>query len=270
MSGYSVYLDDAGHPNDKPYLVIGGFIAREDRWEDFEEPWKDILRKRRIDFPFHATDFFFEHRKDPKLKHVVTDLVRVITNHVEASFSITIEMEAYKEFNQKFRLEEMCGTPYAIITKSLHENVELWQKVVGPRSPLLYFVEDGTLHRGDMMDCLRDRDGINPPIPVPKAHIACQAADFYAYSVFQSAIQGGKPSLSYRCFQEKLQFPRERLDARIFRDNLEKYLSEPHTKLLGVEEKILIPSRAATEGMQFNFDGNPKKFRKARVGFPKR
>ncbi len=58
MSGYSVYLDDSGHPIDKPYLVLGGFIAAEDRWLNFEKPWLEILRQRKIDFPFHATDFF--------------------------------------------------------------------------------------------------------------------------------------------------------------------------------------------------------------------
>lgn len=270
MTGYSVYLDDSGHPEDQPYLVVGGFIAREDRWLAFESPWREILRTRQIDFPFHATDFFSRHRSDPKLKHVVTDLVRVITNYVEASFSVAIDLNAYKDFNRELRLEEMCGTPYAIITKAIHENVVLWQKLVGSRSPLLYFVEDGTLHRGDMMDCLRERDRINPPVPVPKAHVACQAADLYAYSVYQSAMQDGKPFLGYQCFMEKLQFPRERMDARIFRSELEGYLARPNTKLVGIPEKIPIPSRAATVGMKFNFEGNQKKFRKGTVGIPKK
>jgi hypothetical protein len=269
MSGYSVYLDDSGHPEDKPYLVMGGFIAREDRWVAFENPWREILGKRKINFPFHATDFFFERKNDPKLKHIVADLVRVITNHVEASFSVVIDVNAYKDFNRTLRLEELCGTPYAIITKAIRENVETWQKLVGPRSPLLYFVESGTLHRGDMMDCLRDRDGINPPIPVPKAHIACQAADLYAYSVYQTAMRNGKRCLSFQYFEDKLQFPKERLDARIFRSDLETYVSQPNTKLVGIDEKVLIPSRAATEGMNFNFEGNTKKVRRATVGLPK-
>jgi Protein of unknown function (DUF3800) len=270
MSGYSIYLDDSGHPEDKPYLALGGFIASEERWVDFEEPWRDILRVRKIDFPFHATDFFSSRRKDPKLRHIVNDLVRVITNHVEAAFSVVIDINAYREFNQTRRLEEFAGTPHAIITKNLHENVETWQKVVGPRSPLLYFVEAGTLHRGDMMDCLRDRDGINPPIPVPKAHIACQAADLYAYSIFQTVMQGGKPFISIECFMEKLRFPEERMDARIFRSDLETYLSQPTTVLQGSTEKIRIPPRAQTGEAKINFKGNTKKFRRATVGLPKR
>ena len=270
MSGYSIYLDDAGHPDDKPYLVVGGFIATEDRWIDFEKPWREILRSRKIDFPFHATDFFHERKRDPKLEHIAADLVRTITNYIEAAFSVVIDMNAYRDFNRILRLEEVVGTPYALVTRGIHEDVAKWQEVVGPHSPLLYFIEDGTLHRGDMMDCLKDRDQINPPIPVPKSHVACQAADLYAYSVYQTAMQGGNPFLTFRYFMQKLQHPRERWDAKIFRPELEDYLSRPNTKLLGVPGKVAIPPRAMTEGLKFTFEGNRKKVRRATVGMPKK
>ena len=145
VSGYSVYLDDSGHPVDKPYLVLGGFIAREDRWIAFEKAWKDCLRSRGVDFPFHAVDFFAKHKNDPKLNYILADLVIVITNHIEAAFSSSIDMEAYKEFNQERLLEEFSGTPYAINTRVIYKNVDEWQKSAGGRAPILYFVEDGTL-----------------------------------------------------------------------------------------------------------------------------
>jgi hypothetical protein len=270
MSGYSIYLDDSGHPEDQRYLTLGGFIASEDRWLAFEDPWKEILRARKIEFPFHSADFFGKHRKDPKLRHIVSDLARVITNYVEAAFSVTIDINAYREFNQIRRLEEFAGTPYAIVTRNIHQNVDLWQKLVGPRCPLLYFVEAGTLHRGDMMDCLRDRDGISPPLPVPKAHTACQAADLYAYSVFQTAMQNEKSFIGAECFMQKLRFPHERMDARIFRSELESYLSQPTTVLHGSTEKIRIPARDQTSEVRVNFKGNTKKFRRATVGLPKK
>jgi hypothetical protein len=265
MSGYSIYLDDSGHPVDKPYLALGGFIAREDRWLDFEIGWKQALRTRKIAFPFHSTDFFSAHKNDPKLKHIVTDLVVAITNHVEAAFSVVIDIGAYNEFNESCRLDEFAGTPFAIVTRCLYENVEEWQKIVGARAPLLFFVESGTLHRGDMMDCLKDRDGITPPIPVPKDHVACQAADLYAYSVYQTALHSGKPFLSLGCFQEKLSFPRERRDTRISRSDLEAYLSRPTSVVPEVagNSKVRIPPRSGTEDMSFKFKGNQKKTRRS-------
>jgi hypothetical protein len=273
MNGYSVYLDDSGHPIDKPYLVLGGFITREDRWIDFERPWKDCLHSRGLNFPFHSTDFFAEHKDDPKLKHILADLVRVITNHIEAAFSATIEIDAYTTFNRERRLEEFAGSPYAIVTRVIHKNVDDWQLRVGDRSPLRYFVEDGTLHKGDMMDCLRDRDGINPPTPVKKDHVACQAADLYAYSVYQSAMLG-QPSLSFRFFMDKLPSINERVDTRTFRSELETYLAS-NTSVVLTERypegvKVPIPRRDLTPGINFNFARNKKKLRRASLGIPKK
>jgi hypothetical protein len=269
MTGYSVYLDDSGHPIDKPYLVLGGFIAREDRWVDFEQPRNDVLRERKIDFPFHATDFFKERRNDPKLKHIVADLVRVITNHIEAAFSVTIDVNVYDELNRERRLEEFSGTPYALITRAIHHTIDDWQKVVGPRRPLLHFVEDGTLHKGDMMDCLRDRDGINPPIPVKKDNVACQVADLYAYSVYQTAIKGGEPSLGFRYFMDKLPHTNERVDTKIFRPELESYVAKATAVLVSDKYpkgvRVKIPSREESDGWKFNFRGNLKKIRKPKL-----
>jgi hypothetical protein len=272
MSGYSANLDDAGHPSDKPYVAVGGFIASEEQWIAFEEPWKQIMRLRKLKFPFHATDFFHEHRKDNKLKHIVSDLVRVITNHIEAAFSVTVDMTAYKDLNRVRRVEEFLGTPYALVTRALHDNVDKWQKLVGPRSPLLYFVESGTLHRGDMEEIFRDRDGIAPPVPVDKDHVCCQAADLYAHAIYQTACAGGLPSLAFSAFMEKLPYINRRMDARIFREELE---SDMQKKMVVVTTpnhpegvRVAIPPRELTKHIDFNFKGNLKRFRRGTVGLP--
>jgi hypothetical protein len=272
VSGYSVYLDVSGDPVSKPFVVLGGFIASEDRWIAFERAWKEILRVRKINFPFHATDFFFERKDDPKLKHILADLVRTITNHIEAAFSSSIDIEAYKELNREYRLEEFAGTPYAITTRLIYKTVDDWQKTAGSRYPILYFVEDGTLHKGDMMDCLRDRDGLAPPIPVKKDNSAAQAADLYAYAVYQSCLLND-PADCFRLFMEKLPSPRERVDTRTFREELNEYISRKCT-VVNTEKypegiRTRIPTRKESESFDLNFKGNKNKLRRATVGIPK-
>ena len=146
-------------------------------------------------------------------------------NHLEAAFSVTVDIKAYKELNRTRRVEEFLGTPYALVTRALHDGVEEWQKLVGPRKPLLYFVEHfverGTLHRGDMEEISPDRDGIAPPIPVDKSHVCCQAADFYAHAIYQTACARGVPSLAFGTFMDKLPYLNRRRDTRIFREELE-------------------------------------------------
>lgn len=264
-----VYLDDAGHPIDKPFLVIGGFISSESKWLAFEKPWKDILQARGIPFPFHATDFFSERACDPKLKHITADLVRTISNHIEAAFSVGLDLEVYKRVNREKRMEEIAGAPIAVISRALRENVDKWKKSIGDTSSTLYFMERGTYQRGDMMDCWRYIDGLDPPTPVPKEHSSAQAADLYAFSVYQSA-PFLSPSWQHEMFaQKKIQH----FDARIMESDLRGYLLKPSTVL--VTEKypqgvrVSIPDREATQNVNFTFKGNKNKqqnIRRAKIG----
>ncbi len=217
--------------------------------------------------------FFKERRNDPKLRHIGADLVRVITNHIEAAFSVTIDVNVYHELNRGRRWEEFSGTPYALITRAIHQTIDDWQRVVGLRRPLVYFVEDGTLHRGDMMDCLRSLWNKSADT-CEKDHVACQAADLYAYSVYQTAIKGGEPFLGFRYFMEKLPYTNERIDTKIFRPELESYVTKA-TAVLVTEKyphgvRVNIPSRDESDGWKFNFNGNPKKVRQPKLAATKK
>jgi hypothetical protein len=269
--GKSVYLDDAGHPVDKPFLVIGGFISTESRWLEFERPWREILSKRKLPFPFHATDFFFEHAQDPKLKHIVADLVRTISNHVEAAFSVGLDMEAYKEANRTKRLEEFSGAPISMISRSLREQIDEWRTSIRDKSPLLYFIEGGTYQRGDMEKCWKYLDQLQPPISVPKNHPSAQAADLYAYSVYQSA-PFEKPSWQHEIFHETFVIKGlHHADSRTMSVDLKKFLSKPSTHIKEVGSKVRIPDREPTKELTVSFEGDTnkqQKFRRAKIGVP--
>jgi len=122
------------------------------------------------------------------------------------------------------------------------------------------------------MDCLRDRDKLHPPIPVTKENSAAQAADLYAYAVFQSCLLRG-PSECFSFFMEKLHSPRERIDTRTFRSELAAYLasatSTVHSEAYPEGVRVPIPKRSETTEAQFNFAGNKKKIRRATVGIKK-
>ena len=270
--GKSVYLDDAGHPIDRPFLVIGGFISTESRWLNFERPWREILASRKLPFPFHATDFFHEHRNDPKLKHIVADLVRTISDHVEAAFSVGLDMEAYRLANQVRKLEEICGAPIAMISRSLRESIDDWRKSVGDSSPLLYFIENGTYQRGDLEQCWRYLDKLNPPIPVSKEHPSAQAADLYAYSVYQSAPFGAV-SWQHQMFHDTFVIKGiQHFDHRTMASDLKKFLSKDSTYINELGRKVRIPDREATKNINVTFEGNKNKqqnVRRAKIGLDK-
>ena len=265
----SIYLDDAGHPIDKPFLVIGGFIATNNRWLDFERPWRDVLKARNLPFPFHATDFFYEHKEDRKLKHITADLIRTISNYVEAAFSVGLDMEAYKSANQVKRLEEFSGAPISMLSRSLRKSVDEWRKSIFDTSPLLYFIEDGTYQRGDMEQCWKYLDKLNPPTRVSKEHSPAQAADLYAYSVYQSA-PFNSPSWQHGMFHETFVIKGvAHFDSRTMDSDLKAFLATNSTYINELGRKVPIPDRELTEGMDVRFEGNNNKqqnIRKAKIG----
>jgi len=270
--GKSVYLDDAGHPVDKPFLVLGGFVSTESRWIDFERPWREILAYRKIPFPFHATDFFYERRDDPKLKHIVSDLIRTISDHVETAFSVGLDMEAYKSANQKKRLEEIAGAPIAMVSRSLRRNVDDWRKSIRDTSPLLYFIENGTYQRGDIEQCWKYLDKLNPPIPVSKEHPSAQAADLYAYSVYQSS-PFDSASWQHQMFHETFVIKGiQHFDSRTMTSDLMDYLSKSSTYINELGRKVPIPDREPTKNISVTFEGNKNKqqnIRRAKIGLSK-
>jgi hypothetical protein len=192
----------------------------------------------------------------------------VVTNHTHAAFSATVDINAYKTYNSILRLEEILGTPLAIAARAVYDNFDEWAAITNFRSPNLFFIEDGCLDTGDMMECLKDRDGMIPPVPVPKGLEPCQAADLYCYGMYTFYRDRKKPYL-LECFDQKLKDIYERRDAFIGLDELKQTLGRPivhATVNYGAEEKMLhVPLRRKTEGIDFNFVGNKKRQRIRRV-----
>jgi hypothetical protein len=197
MTGYSLYLDAAGHPSDQPHVVVAGFITSETAWLAFEPEWKEALRRNGLGPVFHMTDFEREFRDAPNHDDILRDLILVISNHTRASIASCVPMDDYRNVNSHYILEEGLGKPYALAARGAHMNACLWQGKYGRPGKILTFVESGTLHEGDMRKCF-NRDGYDEPVPVPKEHPATQAADLLAWEVANQKKTGiTRPTLQF-------------------------------------------------------------------------
>jgi hypothetical protein len=182
MTGYSLYLDAAGHPSDQPHVVVAGFIATESAWLNFEPEWAEALRRNGLGPVFHMTDFEKNFRDSPKHDDILRDLIQVIGTHASASICSTVPMDDYRNVNEHYILEEGIGKPYGLVARGAYMSACLWQQKYGRPGKILTFVESGTLHEGDMRKCFK-RDGFDEPIPVDKKHPSAQAADLFAWEV---------------------------------------------------------------------------------------
>jgi hypothetical protein len=72
-----------------------------------------------------------------------------------------------------------------------------WQNGTNHKGPLQVFVEQGTIHEGDIVECFL-RDGLSTPIPVPKDLAASQAADLFAWErSWYNNTSIRRPSMEY-------------------------------------------------------------------------
>jgi hypothetical protein len=183
MPDYALYLDDGGHPNDQPYVIVAGFLSSEQGWLAFETEWNQALKKHGIVPVFHMTDF---HGKRTKAEEgrVMDDLTGIIIKNVNFGFSVSVSMRDYRKVNDLYALEEAIGTPFALASRTVASGVNRWKsEFLKPGEHLLVFVEEGTKHMGDMEEAFR-RDELPIPQRVPKSHPAVQPADLLAWETF--------------------------------------------------------------------------------------
>lgn len=186
MTDYRVYLDDSGHPNDQPYVVVAGYIASEAQWLDFERDWDKSLVKHCLINPFHMTDFMNQKMTALKRDHILTDLALAVRKHTAVGFALGVDILAYKQVNELYALEESHGAPYALAARGLAKKLNEWKRASTYESDqLLVFVEEGSKHYGDLEQVFK-RDGLSYPKRVPKAMPAVQPVDVLGWEMFNA------------------------------------------------------------------------------------
>ena len=184
MTEYSLYLDDSGHPKDQPYVVVAGFVATESQWLRFGPLWKAALAKYGLGEAFHMTDFSHQRRSALKKEQILSSLRNIIRSHTVAAFAGGVAMDDYRKVNEVYVLEEILGAPYALVVREITKQLRSWQEqVFSPEDRLLLFVEEGTLHFGDL-EQIAKRDGLPTPFRVPKKLPAVQPADILGWEYF--------------------------------------------------------------------------------------
>jgi hypothetical protein len=188
MTEYALYLDDSGHPDGKPYVVVAGFIASESQWLDFEPKWKHALKRFGLEDPFHMTEFMREHRTELKEDWILGTLSKLINDHTEMRFGSAIEMSAYKRINEKYALEEWIGTPLTLNAREIAKQFAEWKEEKS-EDRFLPFIEQGCKHFGDVEQVFK-RDRLPRPIPVPKTLASVQPADMLAWEIYNFCRTG--------------------------------------------------------------------------------
>jgi hypothetical protein len=196
VAEFSLYLDDGGHPNDQPALVVAGYVATDRQWQKFEPEWKSTLAKFNLGDAFHMTEFMGRRYSPLKRDQILSALRRVIAAYTIRPFVGGIDMAAYRRVNEEFTLEECYGAPYALVARGLAKAFREWaSEALGPEDRWRVFVEQGTKHYGDLEQVFK-RDRIQLPTRVLKATAQVQPADILAWETFKQVGFGDTEEFS--------------------------------------------------------------------------
>jgi len=199
----AAYFDDSGHPDDKDVVLVAGWVGKVDQWILWERDWRKVLSDYKIQSGiFHMTDFEagahckkedkneYKHLT-PHQRHLFQDkLINLIATRARFSFCSMVPMHDYKQINEVYCFEEWLGKPYAFAAVSVFQRLRAWKERYAPNDPLVTFFEDGTKHKGDLIDAFK-QFRFNDPIFRKKAEVApLQAADLLAWECFNGFQTG--------------------------------------------------------------------------------
>jgi hypothetical protein len=128
MTEFALYMDDGGHPVDKPYVTIGGYVSTEEKWLKFETEWKHKLDYFGLEYPFHMTDFMAIPMKPVRRNWILGTLATIVEKHTCGRFGSAISMDSYHRVSDLYLLEEMMGAPLAIIAREIARQMNVWKR----------------------------------------------------------------------------------------------------------------------------------------------
>jgi hypothetical protein len=212
MTDFAFYLDDGGHPDDQPFLLVAGYVASESQWLTFEPQWRAALTRFELGDEFHMTDFMSARYTALKRDQILSELAQITKHNTLQPFVCALDIAAYKRINDEFAFEECHGAPFALTFRALKRAMHIWEDQnlkLGDRSST--FIEQGTKHYGDLEQvCKRDRIPI--PNRVPKEMPQVQPSDILAWETFRWLRDGSPRNQSKNlsrltrqfCFKEDL------------------------------------------------------------------
>lgn len=187
MTEYAAYFDDSGHPDNQEAVIVAGFVASREQWQDLEREWKEVLEHAGLDH-FHMR--VFQHDKNRPLHQkeaILRRLVKIIERNTIRPIAHIVLMKEYAAVNEKYAMQEVLGAPYAMAGRSVASSLNKWRaENMSPLATLSVYFEDGSKHKGDFIDAMH-RDQLQPPTFVKnKDVVAFQAADLFAWEMLRA------------------------------------------------------------------------------------
>lgn len=150
MAILSAYLDASGSVSDPRchIFTVAGYVATDEQWAAFEDEWQRALDESGITHLHmkhfaHSRGEFLDWKGDePRRARFMERLTGTITHHGLEDFSVSLNMEHYREIDKHFRMTESLGA-YAMIATATMANIDKWHGRYRQADSLLFLLEKG-------------------------------------------------------------------------------------------------------------------------------
>jgi hypothetical protein len=180
----AAYFDASGKQDGYPVLTVAGAVAPVKKWIRFEKQWRNVLLAEGVT-EFHATDFaasqgeYKNWRNKTRRAAFLGKLIGIIKENTNKLFSVSVEMDAWRQVDSEFLLTEGFYSPYALAGFAVIQQTVKWATRKRVAIPEFIF-EDGDYGWDGLLKlCAWDKI---TPVRLSKARaIPCQVGDLLAW-----------------------------------------------------------------------------------------
>lgn len=156
MTAYTAYFDASGSQT-TDMMAVGGFIANDDDWKQFETEWNAALAWAKVPY-FHMKKFTakrepFDNKRWEREEHrkeFLGRLIDAIARNVDLFALNILPLQDWSMINKEYCMHEERLTPFAVASCGAMLCVEEWCRANRvPWSGMEVIFEHGDLDRGD-------------------------------------------------------------------------------------------------------------------------
>lgn len=194
------YFDDSGTHDKAPAVVVAGYLASAEKWEEFARKWAAMLYEANLTH-WHQVSFAQRVKEyagwtEEKRVKFMQRAAGIIRNTVIAGVSCGVNATAFRELAPRLPLR-----PYVFCAMGCFKHLERWAFENSHRAPIACIFESGTQGGREISDMVQelmsDEDGERLSFRIgsfrfekKKQLLPLQTADILAYECYSEALRG--------------------------------------------------------------------------------
>lgn len=183
---FSAYFDSSGKAANSQVITVVGSLSPIERWLAFEKQWSSILARCGIRV-FHMTDFVASRGEfrgwkghSERRRELIEDLVTCAACHILHTYSYSIDVGLWKQFNAKYALEEQWGRPNVLVSLMAISSIVSHGNATN-RRPIEFVFEMGEESFGGLFKKAKAMFDVEIVLRSKEMAIPCQVADIIAW-----------------------------------------------------------------------------------------